>query len=176
VDALRHGFYRRYPNEGVPGCFAYLALTMLVEGRTDPDASGHEFRPKLVTFLQLDRNFTHLSGINTMWIELRDWLQSHSDKGLPFRTLHLPEPDSRVQIGYSVRLSFPSRKDKTVVQRFLDEHDGIQNSPLDFLNQFRRVAEGTRPSEDLKSAYEDFRQSYLRGERALSDHRFWRLV
>lgn len=176
VEALRHGSYRKYPNEGVPGCFAYLALTMLVEGRTDPDASGHEFRPKLVAFLNLDRNFAHLSGINSMWIELRDWLQSQSDNGLPFRTLRLPEPDARVQIGYSVRLSFPSRRDKAVVQRFLDENDGILESPLDFLNRFRRVAEGARPSEDLRSAYEDFRQSYLRGERALSDHRFWRLV
>jgi hypothetical protein len=176
VEALRHGNYREYSDAGVPGCFAYLALTMLVEGQSDPEANGHEFRPKLETFLGIDRNFAHLSGINSMWIDLRDWLQSQSERGLPFRLLHLPEQDSRVQIGYSVRLSFPSRRDKTVVEKFLDDHNGILNNPLEFLNQFRRFAEGPRPSEDLKSAFKNFRDSYLRGYRALSDHRFWSLV
>lgn len=177
VAALQHADYRRYHDDEIPGCFAYLALTMLVEGMIDPDASGHEFRPKLASFLKLDRTFSNLAGINRMWLELEKWLNVRSRKGLPFRELELPPMEKwRKQIGYSVRLSFPSRKDKSVVQHFLDDNDGVLGSPLEFLNRFRRVADGSKASAYLKSAYQDFLRSYLTGHRALADHRFWRLV
>jgi hypothetical protein len=177
VRALQHADYRRYSGDEIPGCFAYLALTMLVEGMIDPDASGHEFRPKLASFLRLDRTFSNLTGINLMWLELEKWLNVRARKGLPFRALELPPAEEwRNQIGYSVRLSFPSRKDKSVVQRFLDDNDGVLDSPLEFLNRFRRVADGSKSSAYLKAAYQDFLRSYLGRHRALADHRFWRLV
>jgi hypothetical protein len=177
VKALQHAEYRRYSGDEIPGWFTYLALTMLVEGMIDPDASGNEFRPKLAAFLRLDRTFSNLSGINRMWVDLEGWLKDRAQKGLPFRTLELPpEEEWRKQIGYSVRLSFPSRKDKSVVQHFLAENEGILDSPLQFLDRFRRVADGSKSSAYLKSAYRDFSRSYLNRHRALSDHRFWRLV
>jgi hypothetical protein len=177
VAALQHADYRKYSGDDVPGCFTYLALTMLVEGMIDPDASGNEFRPKLTSFLKLDRTFSNLAGINRMWVDLEKWLKARSQKGLPFRTLELPPREEwRKQIGYSVRLSFPSRKDKAVVQHFLAENEGVLGSPLEFLKRFRRVADGSKSSVCLKSAYQDFWRSYLNGHRALSDHRFWRLV
>jgi hypothetical protein len=177
VAALQHADYRRYLGDEIPGCFAYLALTMLVEGMIDPDAGGHEFRPKLASFLKLKRTFGNLTGINGMWLELEAWLKVRARKGLPFRALELPPVEEwRNQIGYSVRLSFPSRKDKSVVQHFLDDNDGVLGSPLVFLDRFRRVADGSKSSAYLKSAYQDFQRSYLTGHRALADHRFWRLV
>ena len=177
VKALQHAEYRRYSGDEIPGWFTYLALTMLVEGMIDPDASGHEFRPKLASFLRLDRTFSNLSGINHMWLDLEKWLNVRARKGLPFRALELPPTEEwRNQIGYSVRLSFPSRKDKSVVQHFLAENPGILYSPLQFLDRFRRVADGSKSSVYLKSAYRDFSRSYLNRHRALSDHRFWRLV
>ncbi|MGM4962986.1 hypothetical protein AB7714_05730 [Tardiphaga sp. 1201_B9_N1_1] len=176
-DALQHADYRKFPGDEIPGCFGYLALTMLVEGMIDPDASGHEFRPKLTSFLRTRRTFSNLAGINRMWLELDEWLNVRARKGLPFRALELPPPEEwRKQIGYSVRLSFPSRKDKSVVQHFLDENDGVLGSPLTLLDRFRRVADGTKSSAYLKAAYRDFQRSYLTGHRALADHRFWRLV
>jgi hypothetical protein len=176
-DALQHAEYRKYSGDEIPGCFAYLALTMLVEGMIDPDASGHEFRPKLASFLRTRRTFSNLAGINRMWLELDGWLNVRAREGLPFRTLELPPAEEwRNQIGYSVRLSFPSRKDKSVVQRFLDDNDGVLGSPLMFLDRFRRVADGSKSSAYLKAAYQDFQRSYLTGHRALADHRFWRLV
>jgi hypothetical protein len=175
--ALQHGEYHRYADHDIPGCFAYLALTMLVEGMIDPDASGNEFRPKLASFLKLDRTFSNLAGINQMWLDLKMWLNVRARQGLPFRPLELPPVEEwRKQIGYSVRLSFPSRKDKSVVQHFLDDNHGVLRSPSDFLNRFRRVADGSKSSAYLKSAYHDFLRSYLTGHRALADHRFWRLV
>lgn len=177
VRALQHGEYRKYSGDEIPGCFAYLALTMLVEGMIDPDTSSHEFRPKLASFLNLRRTFGNLPGINTMWLELDAWLKDRSAKGLPFRALELPPRDvRRKQIGYSVQMSFPSRKDKQLVQSFLADNEGVLRSPLDFLDQFRRVADGTKASAYLKAAYGDFARSYRIGQRALADHRFWRLV
>ncbi|WP_316228474.1 hypothetical protein [Bradyrhizobium sp. SZCCHNR1039] len=177
VRALQHGEYRKYSGDDIPGCFAFLALTMLVEGMIDPDTSGHEFRPKLASFLKLRRTFGNLPGINSMWLELNAWLKDKSGKGLPFRALELPPKDEwRKQIGYSVQLSFPSRRDKLVVQNFLSENDGALRSPLDFLDRFRRIADGSKASAYLKAAYGDFARSYRTGHRALSDHRFWRLV
>ncbi len=105
VAALQHADYRKCSGDDVPGCFAYLALTMLVEGMIDPDASGNEFRPKLTSFLRVDRTFSNLAGINRMWVELEKWLKVRAQKGLPFRTLELPPVEEwRNQIGYSVRL------------------------------------------------------------------------
>jgi hypothetical protein len=177
VRALQHSEYRRFSGDEIPGWFTYLALTMLVEGMVDPDASSHQFRPKLASFLKLDRKFSVLSGINSMWVDLEKWLGDRAQKGLPFRTLELPPSEEwRNQIGYSVRLSFPSRKDKSVVQHFLAENPGILDSPLQFLDRFRRVADGSKSSAYLTSAYRDFSRSYANRHRALSDHRFWRLV
>lgn len=177
VRALQHGEYRKYSDDEIPGCFAYLALTMLVEGMIDPDTSGHAFRPKLASFLKLMRTFPNLPGINRMWRALDAWLEDKSTRGLPFRALHLPPEDEwRTQIGYSVQLSFPSRQDKLIVQNFLSENHGALRSPLDFLDKFRRIADGSKSSAYMKAAYGDFARSYRTGHRALSDHRFWRLV
>jgi hypothetical protein len=177
VSAFQHGEYRKYSGDEIPGCFGYLALTMLVESMIDPETSGHEFRPKLKAFLKIDRTFSNLPGINLMWKDLEKWLKVRSLTGLPFRLLELPPEELwRNQIGYSVRLSFPSRRDKVVVQHFLDENEGILASPSEFLGRFRRVADSSKSTVYLKSAFEDFRQSYLKKQRALSDHRFWRLV
>ncbi|MET3299050.1 hypothetical protein [Bradyrhizobium diazoefficiens] len=177
VGALQHAEYRRYSGDEIPGCFAYLALTVLVEGMIDPDAGGHEFRRKLASFLKLKRTFGNLPGIHRMWLDLDAWLRDRSARGLPFRALELPPEDEwRTQIGYSVQLSFPSRRDKQVVQSFLSENEGVLRSPLDFLDRFRRVADGAKSSAFLKAAYREFQRSYLTGHRALADHRFWRLV
>jgi hypothetical protein len=178
LDALQHAEYRKYSGDEIPGCFAYLALTVLVEGMIEPDAGGHQFRRKLVSFLKLKRTtLGNLPGINRMWLDLDRWLVERSAKGLPFRALELPPEDEfRTQIGYSVQLSFPSRKDKQVVQSFLSDNEGVLRSPLDLLDRFRRVADGAKSSVFLKAAYQDFQRSYLTGHRALADHRFWRLI
>jgi hypothetical protein len=86
----------------------------------------------------LDGAFSNSAGINLMWLELEKWLNVRARQGQPFRARELPPVEEwRKQIGYSVRLSFPSRKDKSVVQHFLDDNEGVLASPLDFLNRFR---------------------------------------
>jgi len=81
----------------------------------------------------------------------------------------------RNQIGYSVRLSFPSRKDKSVVQHFLAENPGILDSPLQFLDRFRRVAD-VRNRPRILVRRTGTSRAAMSPHRALSDHRFWRLV
>ena len=60
-----------------------------------------------------------------MWRSLRDWLARQAKSAKPFRKLILPDDDGWRQIGYSLRLSFPSRRDHTFLGNFFDQHPGI---------------------------------------------------
>src|SRR5262245_14855937 len=126
-SALEDGIFDGKLVPDCPGCFAYLALTIFVDsqiGGEDGDGS-EEFRPKLAAFLGVDRTFSKLSGVASMWRSLRDWLARQAKAGKPFRKLVLPDDDGWVQIGYSLRLSFPSRRDHTFLGSFFDQHPGI---------------------------------------------------
>jgi hypothetical protein len=177
-SALEDGDYNRKLVADCPGCFAYLALTIFVDSQIDgddPDGSG-EFRPKLAAFLGGDRSFSKLSGVASMWKSLRDWLARQAKAGKPFRKLVLPDDDGWVQIGYSLRLSFPSRRDHTFLGNFFDQHPGITADERAMLGTLRNLVDRSSASPGLHDAFDEFHQAYLGGQRTLADHRFWKFV
>jgi hypothetical protein len=138
VAALERGIYRRYDDGECLGCFAFLALTVLVDSLLEAEVGASEFRAKLASFLGINRSFSQLSGVNSMWEQLRDWLADHADNGKPYRRLILPEENRWNHIGYSVRLSFPSRKDRTFIGNFLDANPDIFSNERLLVERFRR--------------------------------------
>jgi hypothetical protein len=123
LTALEQGDFPRLSNADCLGCFIYLALTIYVDSQlASDDERGAEFRSKLADFLGVDRRFSDLHGVRVMWERLRDWLVQQMKKGKPFRRLILPEENGWTHIGYSARLSFPSRRDKTFLTNFFADH------------------------------------------------------
>lgn len=178
VAALEHGVYRSMAHEGLPGCFGYLALTLLIDSLMDEEVVElGDFRAKLRQFLSSDRSFSNLSGVATMWRELKRWLDDRVSRGEPFRPLELPSiPPSWTHIGYTLRLSFPSRRDRRLMSQFLDDHANVIERPRLLLDGFRQTAESDKASWGMKTAFEEFRADFLSGRRALASHRFWTFV
>lgn len=110
-----------------------------------------------------------------MWRDLQAWLDARSHEG--YRVLELPPiPETWTHIGYTLRLSFPSRRDRRMMTAFLDDHPSLFADPRAFLAAFRRVAESDHASWGMRQAFEEFRHDFLVGRRALSEHRFWAFV
>jgi hypothetical protein len=175
-DALEHGQYVKLDRIGVPGCFTFLVLTLLADSLIDETLIETQFRPKLAEFLGVERSFSNLSGVASMWGDLARWLDREIKKGKPFRPLHLPDPGGWRQIGHTARLSFPSRRDRQLMRNFLDEHEGILASPKAFLEAFRNVAAGSKASWGMREAFAEFHHDFLAGRRTLGEHRFWMMV
>jgi hypothetical protein len=135
-----------------------------------------EFRPKLAAFLGVDRSFSKLSGVASMWRSLHDWLARQAKAGKPLRKLVLPDEDGWVQIGYSLRLSFPSRRDHTFLGHFFDQHPGITVDERAMLATLRNLVDRSSASPGLHDAFDEFHNAYLSGQRTLADHRFWKFA
>jgi hypothetical protein len=175
-SAVEHGRYRRLDRIGLPGCFSYLALTLFVDSLIDDDAERvGAFRAKLAGFLRVDRAFSNLTGVAEMWRSLAHWLDARVDNGGNYRRLVLPDPGSWTHIGYTARLSFPSRRDKALLRAFL-LNSSRTDGPAAFLTKFRNVAAGPKASWALKEAFDEFQKEFLAGRRTLADHRFWGFV
>jgi hypothetical protein len=176
--ALEDGIFNPKLATDCPGCFAYLALTIFVDSQLagDDTDGSREFRPKLAAFLNVDRSFSKLSGVASMWKSLRDWLTCQTKSGKPFRKLILPNDDGWVQIGHSVRLSFPSRRDYAFLGSFFDQHPGITADERAMLGTLRNLVDRSSASPGLHEAFDEFHDAYLSGRRTLADHRFWRFV
>ncbi|MCC8962494.1 hypothetical protein H8A95_09270 [Bradyrhizobium sp. Pear76] len=173
--ALEDGSFDRRLAPDCPGCFSYLALTIFVDSQRDDDVAS-EFRPKLAAFLGVDRSFSKLTGVATMWRSLRDWLARQVRAGKPFRKLVLPADDGWVQIGYTLRLSFPSRRDHTFLGHFFDQNPGIASDEKAMLASLRNLVDRTNASKGLHEAFDEFYAAYSQDRRSLADHRFWKLV
>lgn len=176
LAALTHAEHPRLErSQGVPGWFAYLAMTLFVDSLVEETGEG-AYRTKLKWWLGSDRSFSKLEGVAIMWRRLRDWLGVRADRGEPWRRLVLPPQGSWTHIGYTRNLSFPAKRDVALVGRFVAEHPGALERPLALLRTFEPVALSARASHGLRGAFEDFRKAYLGSARALADHRFWRFV
>lgn len=176
-EALEQGCVSETPNSDSPGYFCYLVLTIYVDSQIEHDSHGEtEFRPKLAAFLGVDRSFSNLAGVNVMWERLRDWLDDRIQKSDPFRPLILPPKDGWKQIGYSLRLSFPSRRDRTFLGHFLDSNPGVAEDEQKMLRLLRNLVNKTQASPGLEHAFDEFFIAYSGGQRALGDHRFWKLL
>jgi hypothetical protein len=176
-DALKHGYFGASTDD-YSGYFAYLCLTLLVDTLSEQDyATEGEFRARLGMWLGIDHGFQQLSGVAKMWRRLEMWLRTRALSGAPFKQLVLPKiPSTWTHIGYTRRLAFPSRADVRFFERFSQSNAEALRDPLKVIHLFAPLTLELRCSSALRDAFDDFRNAYLRRERALADHRFWRLV
>lgn len=174
--ALQNGTPVR-PGPQVPNCMSILALSLLVDSLLDGEyASKGQYREKLAQWLGVDRSFTNLSGIATMWGELVAWLDARIEAGERFRRLILPAaPKSWTHIGYTRHLSFPTRRDMAVLRRVIELDPTAAEDAWRLVLLLDQLAHSSSMSFGMNAAFQDFRKA-LRAGSASVDHRFWRLV
>ncbi|WP_176599271.1 hypothetical protein [Sphingobium sp. 15-1] len=173
---LQHGTWRAHGRDQ-PNCLAMLVLSLLVDSLLDGiyEDKG-QYRAKLSEWLGVERSFTDLRGIATMWKELVAWLDSRIAEGAPFRRLVLPEiPVTWTHIGYTRYLSFPTRRDVRLLVKHIERIPRAGFDPHSLIVQLEPVIRASSASHGMKIAFDDFKTA-LRSGAASIDHRFWRLV
>lgn len=175
MDSLRLGS-QHYEKLDVPNCFSYLAFTLLIDSLLEGNAShSGEFRHKLMKWLGINATVSNLRGVALMWESLVRWLDARIEAGEPFRRLILPDPGNWSHIGYTRRLSFPSKADLRLVAHFCQEHSDAYRNPRISIAAFPRLL-NDQASWGLRRAFEEFRGAYYMQRRALGELPFWRLL
>jgi hypothetical protein len=160
-----------------PGWFQYLVLTCMIAS-TSPDVSQSDnFRERLKEELGISTTLMNLTGIPTLWEALRSWCESKRAYGDPYRAIILPDPGHMTQIGYSVRIAFPSRRDLDRMERLFGPSSGSDvASPAAMVKVVRDRLFGPPWSDGFKAAFSDFEDRFSRGQRLLADHPFWHAI
>ncbi|WP_199102154.1 hypothetical protein [Aquitalea sp. ASV11] len=176
MESLRSGS-QRYEKPDVPNCFSYLVFTLLIDSLLEGNSThSGAFRHKLVKWLGIDTTVSNLRGVALMWESLVRWLNERIQEGEPLRRLILPDhPPGWNHIGYTLRLSFPSRTDLRLVAHFCQEYPDAHRDPRVSISAFPRQL-GDRASWGLRRAFNEFRGAYYMQRRALSDLPFWHLL
>ncbi|WP_088347294.1 MULTISPECIES: hypothetical protein [Rhodomicrobium] len=167
---------QREPTASSPSCFAYLCMSLLIDTLLDGEYSGRgQYRERLRTWLSTSRSMMQLSGIAGMWRSLASWLDERIAAGEGFRRLMLPDPRMWTQIGYTRRLSFPTRSDIKFLERVLLSVRGGSADPPGLIRAVEAALDRRGASWGMETAFAEFRDAFRSGG-ASSDHRFWRLV
>lgn len=155
--------------------FHYLVLTCVVCATTTDAGDTGNFRERLGVLLN-DGGGPELGvqGTNSLWSALARWVEGERKKGEPYRRIVLPNPGSMTQIGYAVRLAYPSRNDRAVLKsilRFFPER-AMENrgALLSHLAKNSSSLPG-RMQNDLSETLALYREGELIGH-----HPFWRLI
>ncbi|MCJ2105398.1 hypothetical protein MKK70_08400 [Methylobacterium sp. E-041] len=162
-DALRQGLHPKMDAWELPGCFAYLVLTLYVaslHGNGDEDRNG-DFRHKLRRFLGSDRTFMELPGVAGMWASLQRWLARRRQDDGSYRELVFPEvPRNWVHIGITLKFAFPTKTDVTLMASFLHDRPHVAADPLRLVSEFASLIDRGRRSAGMADAFEDFRDAF----------------
>jgi len=160
----------------LPNCFAYLAMTLLIDTLLEGSYSDQgQFRDRLRNWLGTRRSLMHLSGVAEMWRALTAWLDVRADAREPYRRLVLPPPRSWTQIGYTRRLSFPTRADVRFLDRVIAGYCRGAPDPPGLIRAVDAAIDRGGASWGMEAAFQQFRTAFRAGT-ASTDHRFWRLV
>lgn len=176
-DVFRGARIVRSNAEIAPGYFRYLVLSTLVPTLAPDDTSTRDFRERLGELLRMGVPLSDVGGLPLLWHRLAAWCDERRDEGQPYRRVILPDPGHMTLIGYSVRLAFPSWRDRDRLAHEI-ARIGAANvaTPRVALASLKHAIEFGNYSTSMKDAFTDFYTRFQGGERLLAPHRIWRLV
>ena len=159
--------------DSIPGYFVYLYFTCLVaSGADDPTLTTGRFRDRLRAMLGHEEASYGLRGLGALWESLRDWLRRRDH----WRPLVLPDPGHMTLIGYSVRLAFPTFRDR---RRLAEIYGDLQTDDIPVrlvVERFRRRVDDFDAGSRVRYEFRDFERRFTRGDLDLGDHPFWTAV
>ncbi len=161
----------------LPGYFRYLVLTALVSATETGAGATQNFRIRLGELLQVDGQFTSVSGVNPLWSALVNWCERKRLAGEPYRRIELPSYGSANLIGYAVRIAFPSWRDRRVLTSILGGlPPAVRRSPERLTQELTRSRYAPELPQAVSVALHDFDRAVRARRQMLLGHRFWRLV
>lgn len=174
---LRTAVVPRTLSAAVPGYFRYLVLSALVPTLSPQETSTRDFRERLGELLGLNGPLSDVGGLPVLWQRLSSWCDGRRADAQPYRRIVLPDPGHMTLIGYSVRLAFPSWRDRDRLTRDVERIGPARlEGPRDVIAFLKHTFDYGAYSASMKSAFGDFYERFQSGERLLSHHRFWRLL
>lgn len=151
------------PLGATPGAVLFLLFTCYVASGNETVISDHDFRHRVAKILGHRLGTTYpLEGLAALWKKFQHWLIEARAAGKACRELVLPSPDWRTRIGYSIRLSFPQRRDQSILESILADAGFPPEAPIPELLQLLR-RNRDRFSDTFAQVYEEFRAAFLRG-------------
>jgi hypothetical protein len=176
-DVFRTGRISKPGSNEAPGYFRYLVLSALVPALAPEETDSNDFRVRLGALLGLGGQLSDVGGLPRLWKSLTKWCDGQRAEARPFRRVDLPEPGHMRLIGYSIRLAFPSWRDR---ERLTQEVDRVGaerfDRPRAVIGHLKHHIEFGSYSTSMQDAFTDFYTRFQSGERLLTQHRFWRLI
>lgn len=165
--------------------FVYLYLTCYAAagGNNVSIVKMGQFRDRMNELMGGDamgyENQMGLDDLGNAWKSFATWLNSHApSRG--WRRLVLPDEDWRTLIGPSLKLSFPSRKDRLALARALEPLRGYSPPPFEAVRRLvtPQVSARVPPfTKDFVQRWYDFCRAFESGQGSLLHaHPFWEAV
>ena len=175
-DATDYQWWPRPPPaEEVPRFVAHLIVTCLAAAESNEEfANENSFIVRLRELTGDQLPDASLADLPRLWSNLAEWLVTDANRRL-CRPLTLPDPGGFTRIGYSVKLTFPDRRDQAELSRLLDER-GLGGIEPPVVSVLRLISENRgRFRRSLLEAYQSFRHAREATPRSpsLREHRFW---
>lgn len=179
-DASDYFWWPKPPPPSEPLRFvAHLIFTCLAAAESNEEiANESRFIARLRELAQDQLPEGSLKDLPQLWRNLADWLSAGANRQR-FRPLKLPDPGGLTRIGYTVKLTFPDRRDQAALSRLLDERglSGAGVPPFGTVLALvaSNLGEFRKPFLDQ---YRDFRRARDAEPRAttLTEHPFWSAV
>lgn len=118
----------------------------------------------------LGRQYVQLTGINALWRHLADFLKSQHDIELMLPNV-LPHP----QIGQTLRIAFPTWRDRALLRKLrirLDPKDYLK--PLVVANRILTAGDATNVAPSFQHYFQQWNASRQAGDVDADDSPFWR--
>jgi hypothetical protein len=172
-DVFREGAVITAPSDlDAPGYFQYLILTCVVASMATETSSLGDFRLRLAEQLGGKVQFVGLAGIAVLWERLSRWCAARRNAGNPIREIQLSDPGSWVQIGHSLKITFPARRELERMARIFGESGVDLSRPKSIVRTVQNHLHTGNWSDAFKSAFADFRGKVDRGQRLLTNDPF----
>jgi hypothetical protein len=175
-DATDYEWWPRPPPaEEIPHFVAHLTVTCLAAAESNEDfANENSFIVRLRELTGDQLPDPSLADLPRLWANLATWLVTDGNRRL-YRSLTLPDPGGFTRIGYTIKLTFPDRRDQAELSRLLDER-GLGGAEPPVASLLRLIAENRgRFRRSFLEAYQSFRHAREGAPRSpgLREHRFW---
>ena len=176
-DVFRGGRVPKPVSVETPGYFRYLILSTLVPALAPEETNSNDFRVRLGAILGLGGQLSDVGGLPRLWKSLAKWCEDQRTAARPFRRVDLPERGHMRLIGYSIRLAFPSWRDRErLTLEMYRVGAGRFDRPREVIGHLKHHIEFGTYSTSMQDAFADFYARFQSGERLLTQHRFWRLI